>query len=58
MPKALDEQIGGDQYKKGIQPFQISLANDHTQRAEAIRACIRDMAEATFPDYYVRKDFI
>jgi hypothetical protein len=144
MPKALQEQIGGDHYKKGIQPFQLSLANDHDgcihaiqkyltrhgrvspgkgyealqkahhicmirvettdefgvlaprremigideyvrsndlfglnaqivrmveswhtdvgtdhlQRAEAIRACIRDMAEATFPDYYNREDFI
>lgn len=35
--KALSAQVGGDHYKKGIQPFQLSMANGHDACIHAIQ---------------------
>lgn len=37
MPKTMDAQVGGDHYKTGIQPFQLSMANDHDACIHAIQ---------------------
>lgn len=37
MNKALDQQVGGDHYKTGIQPFQLSMANGHDACIHAIQ---------------------
>lgn len=37
MSKALDVQVGGSHYKKGIQPFQLSMANGHDGCIHAIQ---------------------
>lgn len=34
---ALAAQVGGDHYKKGIQPFQLSMANGHDACIHAIQ---------------------
>lgn len=34
---ALSKQVGGDHYKKGIQPFQLSFANGHDGCTHAIQ---------------------
>jgi len=33
---ALDKQVGGSHYKKGIQPFEISMANGHDAAVHAM----------------------
>lgn len=37
MTRALDAQVGGNHYKKGIQPFQLSMANQHDGCTHAIQ---------------------
>lgn len=37
MTRALDAQVGGNHYKRGIQPFQLSMANGHDGCTHAIQ---------------------